>query len=248
MNFKDNKKIWYLSGFFIVIIVALMMIIVFTPQEIKKAKEVINIATEADTKSFTFFDISTDTALTETIRKTLSDQLGSETVAESSPIDLSMNYQGFLQKYSKELSELNYKLNDTTGARIEHNTFTLTYRYPPKDKTLFDYVRLMFSNYSKKPLLFIISAEKEASTILDTLIAKYGEPKINNWDEKQGVSYHWQKGEDILILSQSLNRIGNPEFNIHIYFEHNINELLLTEKREVLKKEQEQRRVDREAF
>ena len=154
----------------------------------------------------------------------------------------------FLSRSEKKLSELNFELNDTSGARIEHNTLTLTYRYPPKDKILFDYVRLMFSNYAKKPLLFIIKAENEGSTILNTLTAKYGEPKINNWDNKEGVSYHWQKGEDVLIFSQSSNRIGNPEFNIHIYFVNNLNELLLTEKEEALKQERDRKQADKNAF
>jgi len=243
MNLIDKKKIGYLAGILLALVVVLVMAIVFMPQKAKKGKEI--ISSRGDTTSFTFFDIGSNTPITKTVRETLSQKLGSETLAEWSPIDLSMNYGGFLQKYSNGLYELNLRLNDATGARIEHNTITLTYRYPPKDQSLFNYVRLMFSNYNQKPLFFIMQAQKEGPTLLNTLKTKYGEPTVNHWDKQEGVSYHWHKGKDVLIFSQSTNRIGNPEFHIHIYFVDNMNEMLLTEKKEALKKAQE---VDRGVF
>ena len=197
---------------------------------------------------FTFFDLGAESVYSKALRKKLESELGSDAIATRTIIDLSINYQGFLQAHFPDLHDFNLRLNNTTGARVEHNTTKLMYRYPHRNNRPFRNVELMFSNYTQKPLLFIVRTDKQESTILNTLIDKYGEPVIHQWGETQGMSHHWQKGKDILILSQSLNRIGNPEFHIHIYFVNNMNELLSTEKKEALKREQERKRMGREAF
>lgn len=242
-----KKKIWFLIGLIPVLFALIYLIMLFVPEKANKLNDIAS-STDVQPETFTFFNIGTNTVLTETLRESLSEKLGSESVAQWSTIDLSMNFRGFLEKYSKELYALNAELNDASGARIEHNTITLTYRYPLKDETIFNYIRLMFSNYTQRPLLFIVRADKQGSTILNTLIEKYGKPVTYKWDSHQGISHHWQKGKDVLILSQSFNRIGHPEFYIHIYYVNNINELLLAEKKEALKQERERKRMGREAF
>jgi hypothetical protein len=247
MHLKIKQKIWFFGGALLSISVVIFMIVMFSPKKEKPSSHILN-NTKVNGESFTFFDIGANTVLTEALREALSRKLGSETVAERSTIDLSMNYAEFLQQYAGELYRLNLELNGTAGARIEHNVKILTYRYPPKEGITFDYVRLIFSNYTQKPLYFIIKAAQEGSAILKVLADKYGEPKIHNWPNHQGMSYHWKKGRDLLILSQTVSRIGHPEFAIHIYFVDNISEMLLTEKREALKREQERKQIDREAF
>jgi len=242
-----KQKILIITGIFLAIPAAIFLFMMAASQKDRSAGTVFN-SDEVRGETFTFFDIGTNTLLTEALREALSGKLGDETIVKRSPIDLSMNYRGFLQQYAGQLYDLNIALNDPSGARIEHNATILTYRYPPKDRTAFDFISLMFSNYSHKPLVFVIRAGKESLTILNVLTSKYGEPKIHQWEKHQGKSYHWQKGKDVLILSSTVNRIGHPEFSIHIYFVNNIEELIVTEKKEALKLEQERKQIDREAF
>ena len=107
--------------------------------------------------SFTFFNLSKQSILSKSVRSDLNQKLGRDATEYRSIIDLDINYYGFLQKYFPSLYELNQNLNSPAGERIEHNTVKLMYRYARKENIPFDYVELVFSNYSQHPLLFRIN-------------------------------------------------------------------------------------------
>ena len=112
----------------------------------------------------------------------------------------------------------------------------------------FDYVELIFLNGSKKPLLFRIKLKKEGTIIVETLKEKYGEPKTFDWVENPGKSLYWKKDRAVLIVSIVEDRFGDPELHVVIYFVENIEILLDTEKKEILRKQEEIKKKGKTAF
>jgi hypothetical protein len=108
-------------------------------------------------ESFAFFELGTNTKLTEDIRKDLGKKLGRDAIERRSILDLNTNYAGFIRKYLPKINELNRKINSPPGERVEHNTVKLMYRYAQRINVPFDYVELVFSEFTKTPLLFKIN-------------------------------------------------------------------------------------------
>jgi hypothetical protein len=146
------------------------------------------------------------------------------------------------------LNELNRALNYPLGERIEHNIVKLMFRYARKENLPFDYVELVFSNYSQRPLLFRINFKKDEANIVQTLKSKYGEPRPIDWKNKGGQSMYWDKDNDILIVSLVPDQFGNPEYQIRIFFVENIKALLTTESAEKEKQKSKRARSGKTAF
>ena len=198
--------------------------------------------------SFTFFDLGKQSTLSKSARDALKQKLGRDAIEYRSIIDLDINFYGFLEKYFPSLSELNRKLNFPPGERIEHNTVKLMYRYTRKKNIPFDYVELVFSNFSQHPLLFRINFQKDEANIIGTLKTKYGQPQRIDWKDKNGESMYWKKNSDFLILSLVPDQFGNPEYQIRIYFTGNIKALIATETAEKEKTQSERARSGKTAF
>jgi hypothetical protein len=186
----------------------------------------------APSDSFTFFDLGRQSTLTRSIRNDLKERLGRDAIEYRSIIDLDINFYGFLKKYFPSLYALNQNLNSPPGERIEHNTVKLMYRYARKENLPFDYVELVFSNYSQHPLVFRINFQKDEGDIIETLKSKYGEPLPIDWKDKNGQSMYWEKNNDLLIVSLVPDQFGNPEYQIRIYFVENLKTLLAAESAE----------------
>ncbi len=229
----------------IISFIFLILLFVFLIEEKIDKSEIPLVETSPE--GFTFFDLGSNTVLTKNIIKTLNDKLGSHSIENRGTMDLTTNYKGFLQKYFKELYELNKKLNYPAGERIEHNTIKLMYRYTAKKIVPFDYVELIFSKYTKNPLLFKIKFQNGAN-IIDTIRKKYGTSRIINWDDNKGRSLYWKNNRDIFIISIGSDRFGNPEYHINIYYVENLEELLSTEKKEVLERIEAKKRAGKTAF
>ena len=243
MQLSKNKKILYTA----IILLALLSIL-FVFDEIdnnshKKPEDVKALYPE----SFTFFDLGSNTEFSDEIIKTLSGQLGSYAVEKMTTLDLIIRDKVFFNKNFPKLFGLNYKLNDETGARIEHNITNLVFRYPQKENTPFDNVKLVFSNYSKKPLLFSITSRKKESDIADTIKEKYGEPVLISWDDGKSKSMLWEKSGDYLVFSKISER-GAFKYSIMIYFVNNMENLLRIEQNEVEKREEERKKAGKTAF
>jgi hypothetical protein len=192
-------------------------------------------------ESFTFFELSTSSRFSDSVRKDLKRQLGNDAIAKRSLLDLEINYYGFLQDHFPALLALNSQLNPPTRARVDHNILKLMYRYARKKNLPFDYVELIFSNYSQHPLLFKINFQNDEANVVQTLKTKYGEPRLIDWKNKTGQSMYWRKNQDVFIVSLVPDQFGNPEYQIRIFFVENIQALL--EQERIEKEKQEQRRV-----
>ena len=196
---------------------------------------------QGPSESFTFFDLGKNSRFSDGVRKNLNRQLGNDAIEKRSLLSLEINYYGFLQEYFPALQALNIQLNPPSGERIEHNILKLMYRYARKKNLPFDFVELVFSNYSQLPLLFRINFKKDEANIVQTLKSKYGDPRPIDWKDKGGQSMYWNKNNDILIVSLVPDQFGNPEYQIRIFFVENIKALLATESAE--KEEQKSQRA-----
>ena len=187
---------------------------------------------QAQSDSFTFFDLGKNSKLSKSIRNDLRQRLGRDAIEGRGIIDLEINYYGFLEQYFSSLNALNRELNSPAGERIEHNIVKLMFRYARKENLPFDYVELLFSNYTQLPLLFRINFKKDEANIVQTLKSKYGDPRPIEWKNKGGQSMYWEKDNDFLIVSLVPNQFGIPEYQIRIFFVENIKALLATESAE----------------
>jgi hypothetical protein len=199
-------------------------------------------------ESFTFFDLGINSRLDEKTRDELGNKLGRDAIEQRSIMDLEMNYKGFLQTHFPELNALNLDLNFPTGERVEHNTVKLMYRYALKKNVPFDYVELVFSNYTQAPLLFKINFRQDDAGIVDTLKSKYGQPRVIVWEQENGQSDYWIKNSDVLIVSQVPDQFGNPKYQIVIYFVKHLKQLIATEQKERQEKTRQRTQSGKTAF
>lgn len=204
--------------------------------------------TQEPSASFTFFDLGKSSQFSESVRKKLNRQLGNDAIEKRSPLDLEINYYGFLKDHFPSLQALNVQLNPSTARRIEHNIVKLMFRYARKENQPFDYVELLFSNYSRLPLLFKINLKKDEADIVETLKSKYGDPQQIDWKNKGGQSMYWDKDNDMLIVSLVPDQFGNPHYQIRIFFVDNIKALLAKENAEKEEQKKQRARSGKTAF
>jgi hypothetical protein len=202
----------------------------------------------ADTQGFTFFELGKTTRLTKGVRSDLRDKLGRDAIERRSILNLEINRRGFLKTYFPDLAVLNEQLNYPPRERVEHNTVKLMYRYARKKNVPFELVELLFSDYTRTPLLFKINFKVDEANTIETLQEKYGRPEILNWDDENGQSMYWKKSGDLLIVSRIPDRFGKIEHQIVIYFVDNLKRLIDTERKEREKKEQQRAKTGKKAF
>jgi len=199
-------------------------------------------------ESFTFFELGTNTKLTDQIREDLGNRLGRDAIEHRSILDLDTNYAGFITKYLPKIDELNRKINFPPGERVEHNIVKLMYRYAKRKNTPFDYVALVFSEYTKTPLLIKINFKIDETGIVETLKTKYGSPQVIEWKEENGKSMVWRKNSDVLLVSLVPDQFGRHRYQIVIYFVQNLKQLIEIEKNETKKGEQQRATSGKTAF
>jgi hypothetical protein len=199
-------------------------------------------------ESFTFFELGTNTNLTEHIRKDLGKKIGRDAIERRSTLDLNTNYAGFIKEYLPKINELNRKLNFPPGERVEHNTVKLMYRYAQRENAPFDYVELVFSEYTKTPLLFKINFQKDETGIVGTLKTKYGPPQVIDWKKENGKSMAWRKNMDLMLVSLVPDQFGHHGYQIVIYFVQNLKQLIEIEKNELKKIEEQRAKSGKTAF
>jgi hypothetical protein len=182
--------------------------------------------------TFTFFDVDANTVDGEALRKTLEGHLGRGSFAGKDVLDLMVFSHISLDGMFPALGALNRALNPDPRARREHAITSLTYRYPQKHYPTFTYVRLVFSARHRHPLVIAIDANGDAGSVLETLTAKYGQPRVNRIDDPKTTLWSWEKQGDWLIVQKRLNRFDQPEYIIAIFYAARIRELLDAEARE----------------
>jgi hypothetical protein len=173
-----------------------------------------------------FFEIGEQTVFTEKIREKLREHLGSDAIERSTPLDLTFGDPRFLARHFPELQRLHQGFNDQAGARVEHDVFQLTYRYPDREKNNpFDYVRLVFSSATQHPLLVRITSKREGGVVVDTLKSKYGEPTVLPGEGDLAGGSYWRIDDNVLIARDIPDRAGRLETQITIYFVANLKAL-----------------------
>ena len=198
--------------------------------------------------SFTFFDIGKNTIISGNVRERLNKTLGDDAIERRNILDLEINYKGFLKEYFADFDKLNKKLNSPLGERVEHNTVKLMYRYMQNKNVSFDYVELVYSEYTRRPVLIKIHFKKDGLNTIETLKQKYGAPESINWGGETSKSLYWKKSNDLLILSFVPDQFGKPKCQIIIYFKNALEKLLKDEQKEKEKTRQERTKSGKTAF
>jgi hypothetical protein len=199
-------------------------------------------------EGFTFFNLGSESLLSDQIRDNLENHLGSEAIARRATLDLSIHSPDFLNQYFPHLEALNTKLNWPPRERVEHNITKLMYRYASKNELPFKYVELFFSNYSGKPLFFRIFASSKGDSTIEALKGKYGTPKEILWSENNFKTLFWQKQKDVLTASLIKNRYDQSEYLFCIFYVKNLEELVEKEKIEQKAKEEKIEDAGRSVF
>jgi hypothetical protein len=245
MSFLKNRQFQVLASILSLIILVLIVVLLTCSDQSKISE---THQDEKEPEGFTFFNLSEHTEFSSDIRSKLKDKLGSDAIEKMNTLDLAINYKGFLQNYFPLLYELNKKLNSPVGERVEHKTTKLTFRYAQKRGVPFEYVELIFSNYTNKPLRFYIKSKKEGSNIIDVITKKHGEAKTIVWEKEKGKSLYWEKNRSVLIISIHDDRYGNPEYHTMIYYVPSLEELLFKETQEAKQKEEKIKKTSKTAF
>ena len=175
---------------------------------------------------FTFLNLGRDTILTKTLRVSLRDHLGSDAIEKRTTIDLEPDAPGLLPELFPFLHSLNEQLNYLPRQRIEHNTVKLRYRYATRKNVPFKYVELVFSNYTYKPLLFIIRAGEAGAAILESLKEKYGAPQRKEAGIPGAPVLYWQKEQDYLVMTSGKDNFGHTTYQFSFYFGTNLQVLV----------------------
>jgi hypothetical protein len=198
--------------------------------------------------SFTFFDIGKNTIISDKVIESLNKTLGDDAIERRNILDLEINYKGFLKEYFADLDKLNKKLNSPIGERVEHNTVKLMYRYMQNKNVSFEYVELVYSEYTRRPVLIKIHFKKDGLNTIETLKQKYGAPESINWGGETSKSLYWKKSNDLLILSYVPDQFGKPKCQIIIYFKNALEKLLKDEQKEKEKTRRERTKSGKTAF
>jgi hypothetical protein len=178
---------------------------------------------EAGVETFTFFGLGRQSVLDQAARDRLKKELGAEAVARRGIVDLEFQGPGWLARYLPDLHALNRRLNKDFRERVEYDVLTLRYNYPTRNSPAFEKVRLVFDGQTRHPLYFEILANAAGAGILQVLEDKYGPPADRG--EEGAKVLLWEKNGDRLVVLPGINRLGQPEYLIGIYFVDRIESL-----------------------
>ncbi len=202
-----------------------------------------NETSQQTPKGFTFLDVGRTTVINGKIKRELEAKLGHSVLERWRTIDLEINYKGFIERHFPDLHRLHRKLKTDVVLETEDNPVRLTYRHTRKKETPFEYVELVYSGHTRKPLMFRIKLKQNRTSVVDVLREKHGTPEETDWDEKvaygkKGRSLHWLNDKDMLIVSLFPDRYGISEHHIAIYYIGNMEEALR------IKQDRERRKKD----
>ena len=229
-----------------------LIVVIFTVIALTRSQRDIRIAAPAEgalpSGGFTFFDLNRTTVLNRELRQTLSNMLGSDAIAQATPIDLTVVNQEFLQTHLPVLDTLNQSLNPAMGERREHDTIRLTYHRAEQHKMPFRYVELVFSNITGQPLYFIINPTDDFADSIATLTAKYGPPRIMQTEKKDASVRLWEQDGDILVATTFPRRNGRMSQELRIYFVANLKQLVESEVQALRRQDSTTRQAGERAF
>jgi hypothetical protein len=189
--------------------------------------------------SFTFFEVGAQTVLTDSVRDRLRAQLGRPGVSHRNVLDLAIQSPEFFSEHFPGLSGLHRKLNGTSGARVEHDTVRLDFRYMDRNATPFDRVQMTFDEETGKPLLVRIETRRDGEAVAAALAEAYGPPRVIDAGPGIQQSRVWTREGDVLVFSLDEAAAGIPEYRIAIFYVNGLRRLV---EREAARREARQAR------
>jgi hypothetical protein len=241
---QTNKRLLIIAGIIFSMLLLSATYVLFR-EEIPNSGSGSNLNPE---DAFTFFGVGPNTEINRNLRDELKNTLGSDAIETRTTINLEILYPGFIQEYFPHIHRLNRKLNENVRQRIEHNTIKITFRYIPDKIKSFNYVELLFSNYSRNPLYSKIRAKNDGIEILELLKTRYGDPEKIDWGTPEQWSFFWKNHGDILIFSNKPDKFGNPEYFIMTYYVSNIEDFIEKEQQEKKIQEEEAKKKLKNIF
>ena len=241
---KTNKSLLIIAGIFLSILLLSSTYVLFR-EEIPNSGDGKDLNPE---DAFTFFGVGPNTKINKSLRDELRNTLGSDAIETRTTINLEILYPGFIQEYFQHIHQLHKKLNENPRQRTEHNSIKIMFRYIPERIRPFNYVELLFSNYSQKPLYGKIRAKNDGIGILELLKTRHGQPEKIDWGSPEQWSFFWKSHGDILIFSNKPDKFGNPEYFITTYYVSNIEDLIEKQEQEERVEEEEAKKQLKRAF
>lgn len=225
---QRNLLIGILAGGMLIVLIATVIALTRPQRDLPAVDSAENTAPGG---GFSFFDVDRTTVLTHALRESLSGTLGSDAIAHSTPIDLTIVSRAFLQTHLPQIEALNRGLNPPLGERREHDTTRLTYLRAERRQMPFRYIELVFSNRNGRPLYFIIKPTEDFEDSVATLTAKYGPPRLVETDALRYPVRIWEKGGDVLVATTIERRNGRLSQELRMYFVDNLRRLLAAEEK-----------------
>jgi len=249
MSLIKNRLVQFVAALGVCIIAILLFLWLSADHRQKTPGETPVSFSVSAPESFTFFDLTAGSRFTDALRSDLRERLGADAYETRTIIDLELHDKGFMAANFPDLDALNRQLNYLPRERVEHDTVQLTYRYARNQNTPFEFVRIMLSGASGAPLYIKIQAKQEGGGVLDAIKEKYGPPSLTrNWADANGKSHFWEKYGDILIISETRNRSGVPQYYFGFYFVNNIKALLEKEQAVRLQRRKDLEKSGQTAF
>jgi hypothetical protein len=197
---------------------------------------------------FSFFSIDRGTVLTDALRGSLADTLGSDAIAHSTPIDLTVVSRDFLQAHLPQIEALERGFNPPLGERREHDTTRLTYLRAERHAMPFRSIELVFSNRDGRPLYFVIQPTEDFADSIATLTDKYGSPRLVEAPELQHPVRIWEQDGDVLVATIIERRNGRLSQELRMYFVDNLTDLLQAEEKARRRQDRQTRQAGERAF
>ena len=202
----------------------------------------------APADGFTLFDLTAGSRFDAKLRDTLREKLGSDAITRRGTLDLEIAAADFYKEHLPDLHDLNGRLNYSPRERIEHSVTKLMYRYPSRKNVPFDFVELVFSNDSGKPLTFLIAAGKEGASVIGALEDRYGEARRLAGADGGEKARFWRRPGELLIVTVVQDQFGNEEYRIQLHFLAHLTKLVRTEEEERLSRQREKEKAVRKVF
>ena len=242
---KRNLLFVILAAGALVVVIASIIAVTGSRRDLQVAAPA---GTDAPAGGFSFFNVDRTTVLTHDLRETLAETLGSDAIARSTTIDLTVVSREFLRDHLPEIAVLQRGFNPPLGERREHETTRLTYRWAERHQMPFRHIELLFSNRTGRPLYFVIQPTEAFSDSVATLTAKYGPPRKIAVDSLAEPARIWEQDGDILVATTIVRRNGRLSQELHMYFVDNLTRLLESEIESRRRERQDTRDAGERAF
>jgi hypothetical protein len=172
-------------------------------------------------KGITFENMGENFSFSSQKRQILEKKFGNDVLESWSPINFDDFPLDFLNEFLPDIYNFSQKLqNRDFREKSGKSSIKIKYPYAKRATEVFKDISLIFSGFTKNPLVFRISSYNHES-LMDSLVKKFGGPKKINYNDKN--YFFWQKDNSVMIAEIRQDRFTNPYLFITIYYTENIN-------------------------